>query len=562
MTNKANPAASIHSQPVLIPGGSYFYDGAPFNHRQGGIVYLSDGRILSVAEPGCVPDTGYSGPTYVPFEGHLLPSNRVSELRLASNTFAKPMDIGHGFEWELPVVDAKTGEVKTVTTSAKDGKTTFLGRLGKLSSKYAKVTHEAQNYVAEIGIEPADNIDELTYNMVMGVGDVVNAIVADGGLPVPVDVVGHRKMGIAERSPDKYISSTTNWLAKHGHFTQNFPIDTFQVAYAAQFHRDIRDTEAAVQAAGFMQSANVVLAAVGVNGPFFMGKLSVDEDPDFSEAQWDVLRSRGLDRSGLTGERLSWRGTLRNVVSPSAGTWREMPPTEVRQYLGFCHNKLTNGKVSSSDRSVASHGDRLRLTIGKTGTFENLSQPNVPSLHSQISALVVWNAIFTSVEEMILKGEDPRKVAPFLFGATLEQARKERLLTDRLGAGVLRNGRPLYMAKSEVRRVATYSKLNELTKFYLDWHLRSYASRSETIKAIRQWCSETGNPPGMQAFHELGIGAPAYYAIERYAYHRERHPKMSEHDIIRECNLDNGRAFVRELEAAQQNIGLKRWRKD
>jgi hypothetical protein len=560
MTNKANPAASIHNSPVLIPGGSYFHDGSPFNRQQGGIVYAPDGRILSVAEPGCVPDTGYTGPVFTPFKGHLLPSNRVAELRIASNAPTEPIKLGYGFEWELPVVDAKTGEVKAVTAVNANGRTEFLGKLGKLSGKYGKVTAEAHNYVAELGVEPASSLDEMSYNMIMGVSEMVEAIVADGGLPVPVDVVGHRKMGMSERSTDRYVSSTTNWLAGHGHFTQDFPIDTFLVAYAAQFHRDIRDTEAAVQAAGLMQSANVVLAAIGVNGPFFLGKRTIYDEPDFNDEQWEVLQNRGLNRGDLVGERLSWRSTLRNIVSPSAGTWREMPPSEVNEYLGYCHNKLLAGKASSCDRSAANHGDRLRLTIGKTGTFENLSQPNVPSLHSQISALVVWNAIFTSVEEMILKGDDPREVAPFLFGATLEQARKERLLTDRLGADVFRGGKPLYMAKEEVRQVAERSKLNELTKFYLEWHLRSYASGATTVKAIRRWCSETGSAPSMQAFHELGIGAPAYYAIERYKYLHELHPELSESDIIQDCNLDNGRAFVREVEMARKNIELKRWR--
>ncbi len=334
------------------------------------------------------------------------------------------------------------------------------------------------------------------------------------------------------------------------------------MAYAAQFHRDIRDTEAAVRAAMFMQSANVVLAAVGVNGPFFLGQRTVRQAPEFHTKQWEVLKARGLTRQEFIGQRLSWRGTLMNVVSPSAGTWQEVPPTQLHAYLGYCHDKLLSGRASSSDRSVAHHGDRLRLTIGETGTFENLSQPNVPCLHSQISALVVWNGIFTSVEEMLLKGEDPRDIAPFLFGANVEQARTERMLVDRFGADVLRNGRPLYSAKNEIRRVAAYSKRNRLPKFYLDWHLRAYASKEDTMRAIRRWCSDTGNPPGMQAYHDIGIGAPAYYTIARYNYLKRTHPGLSESSIIRDCNLDNGKALAREVAMARKHLHLERWRQE
>jgi len=559
MTTKANPAASKHNPPVLIPGGSYFYDGTPFSRERGGVVYASGGKVLSVAEPGCVPDIGYDGPTCEPFKGHLLPCNRVAELRIVEGSYDDQTEPGYGFEWELPIVDAKTGETKSVTARDQNGRTVFLGRLQQLASKYVNITPEAHTYVAELGITPANSIDELSHNMIVGVSEAIHAIVADGGLPVATDVIGHRKMGRPESSTDEYLMSTIAWLASQAYFTDDFPIETFFVAYAAQFHRDIRNTEAAVRAAGFMQSANVVLAAVGANGPFFLGKRKVDQIPEFGKKQWAVLRNRGLGKDDFNGERLSWRGTLMNVVSPSAGTWREMPPTEIFEYLGYCHDKLRTGQASSIDRSVANHGDRLRLTIGASGTFENLSQPNVPSLHSQISALVVWNAIFTSVEEMIMKGEDPRDVAPFLFGATLEQARKERISADLLGPDALRNGKPLYKARDEVRRVAEYSKRNCLPDFYIDWHLRSYASADETRSVIRQWCAETGNPPSMQAFHELGIGAPAHYVIARYNYLKEQFPDLSETEIIRDCNIDNGQALVREVEMAQKNLRLKRW---
>ena len=559
MASKANPAATMDGPSTLIPGGSYFYDGSPFNSDRGGVVYSPDGRILSVAEPKCVPDVGYDGPVYVPFKGHILPGNRVAEIHITSSARHMLAKVGHGFEWELPVIDAVTGEVKCVTACDSNGKTIFLGKSGELSSPYVKITPEAHNYVTELGITPADTVDELSHNMIIGVSDVVRTIVADGGLPLATDVVGHRKMGPPERSTDKYLTSTIDWLASHGHFTEECPIESFFVAYAAQFHRDILNTEAAIRAAGFMQSANVILAAVGVNGPFYQGKRYIKQAPNFSDTQWAILRDRGLTKSDFIGSRLSWRGTLMNVVSPSAGTWREMPPTKVHGYLGYCHDKLFSGKASSSDRSTANHGDRLRLTIGKNGTFENLSQPNVPCLHSQISALLVWNAIFTSVEEMVVKGEDPREIAPFLFGASIEQARRERMLTDKLGADVLRNGKPLYEAKDEVRRVAEYSKFNYLPKFYMDWHLKSYASGATTKMAIKRWCAKTGSPPGMQAFHELGIGAPAYYAIARYEYLKKKHPELSESDIIRDCNIESGQALVNEVETARKDIDLKKW---
>ncbi len=226
MTTKANPAANLNGEPVLIPGGSYFYNGAPFNRTQGGIVYTSDGKIFSVANPECVPDVGYDGPVYRPFAGHLIPGNRAAELRIVKEIGDESSSIGHGFEWELPVIDAETGEVKEVTTTGPNGETKFRGKLGQLSSNYVNVTPEAHRYVAELGIAPANTVDELSYNMIMGTSDAVTAIVADGGLPLATDVVGHRKMGTTEASPDKYLTSTIRWMASQGHFNEEFRLNT------------------------------------------------------------------------------------------------------------------------------------------------------------------------------------------------------------------------------------------------------------------------------------------------------------------------------------------------
>jgi hypothetical protein len=63
----------------------------------------------------------------------------------------------------------------------------------------------------------------------------------------------------------------------------------------------------------------------------------------------------------------------------------------------------------------------------------------------------------------------------------------------------------------------------------------------------------------MQAYHDLGIGAPAYYALEYYRYLRERNPRFTDEAAIRECNIDNGLALVREVETAYKKMTVQHW---
>jgi hypothetical protein len=538
---KANSAADSSGEAVGFPAGSRFRGGEAFHPSQGGMVTTPDGSLYSVSHPNRVPNGGYDGPTR---EGDtfFIAKNRIGEVALGSSD---GKGVPNGFEDEFTALDADDGRLARVAYVNKDGSHYFSGKLGEVG----RLTQELYNFSVEWNSPKTYSAAETRETIVQGLAEVVDAGAADGKLIAPIEVIGQQALGKEHSNPDKYVQFTSDYMPTQS----GFPLEETFAVNAAQALRGTKEKLAVVtKAAYYMQFVNPLLTAKTLAGPFYAGSRETTKLSEFSDHQQRHMQEVGVTPNDLLGKFMSRRYVLRRVGSPSAGTWLAPPPETEEEYLDQAHTDLQSQRISSVDRLMGEHTDRARLVLG---AFENCSLGNVGDLDKMTCDAIVANAIYSSVEQMIARGQKPEALFPDIFGYThlgkkraLQKAHESNLNIHRFGMDAFYNGKPAHAYGERLLELARFGEKRRVPNWAIGDFLSSYVSNQKTRDTLYNWCRQTGQAPSMEAFHQTGIGIPAVYLHEIFNYNHQKYPNLPEADIIRLCDLDLARSFVRDVD--------------
>jgi hypothetical protein len=538
---KANSAADNSGEAVGFSTGSRFRSGEAFDPAQGGMVTTPDGNVYSVSHPNRVPDGGYRGPDR---DGDtvFVAKNRIGKVALG---IGDEKGVPNGFEDEFTALDAKDGRLARVAYLDENGNHYFAGKLGKVG----RLTQELYNFSVEWNSPKTYSAAETRTTIAQGVAEVVDAGAADGKLIAPIEVIGQQALGKEHSNPDKYVQFTSDYMPAQS----GFPLEETFAVNAAQALRGTKEGLAVIsKAAYYMQFVNPLLAAKTLAGPFYAGVRETTQLPDFSDHQQRHMQKVEIQPNDLAGKFMSRRYVLRRIGSPSAGTWLTPPPETEKDYLDAAHTNLHNQQISSVDRLMGEHTDRARVVLG---AFENCSLGNVGDLDKMSVDAIVANAIYSSVEQMVARGQKPEELFPDIFGyarlgkqRALQKAHQSNLNIHRLGMDAFYNGKPVHDYGERLLALARYGEIRRVPNWAIGDFLSSYISTQKTRETLYDWCRQTGQPPSMEAFHQTGVGIPAVYLHEIFDYNREKYPNLPEADIIQLCDLDLARSFVRDVD--------------
>jgi hypothetical protein len=336
----------------------------------------------------------------------------------------------------------------------------------------------------------------------------------------PVSVFGQRAPRPEEESSNPYVQQVAKNMES---FTGFSTVDMFRVA-GVQPHTRISNLRAALQAGEAMQLLTPILAAPSLAGPFLEGGTAANlVATDFSEKQREHLRRAGIVHEDLRGRYLSYRYLLRSIGSPSSGIWKEPAPDTVEDYLADGHSKLERGKINTIDRFRGWHADRVRAVLDGSDntTFEGCSYDTFAgNTQAIVDNHVLYSAVFTALEAAAIRGEDVVEQVAKELGIDhrtrqdrLYDAHRAMLAVSRYGNDAEVYGKtPGQWLSSSVLPLAETAPHLEID---VDRRLRllgNFATMSETIPALRQWCAENkAAMPTLQAYYDLGLNSPAVY---------------------------------------------------
>lgn len=305
------------------------------------------------------------------------------------------------------------------------------------------------------------------------------------------------------------------------------------------------------------QFVNPLLAAPTLDGAFYAGSRTMNM-AGFTEQQLRHMKHVGITPQDLRGPAISHRYKLRRLGSPSAGIWMRRQPATEEEYYAQAHQALHTKRASSADRLMGEHTDRLRETLG---TRESSNQGNVGHLDKMPAHGLAANAVYSSIEGMLARGEQPERIFPELF-AWAREGEQGLHKADRLSLDVHRrsmdaryNGKPVHDYAGQLWALAQYRNDGGVPEWAAGDFFSSYVPNEFTRKNLRAWCRETGKAPSMAAFYETGIGVPGVYSHEIFNYFREKYPAEPESEIIRRCELDKALAWQRHVELRTAKIG-------
>jgi hypothetical protein len=241
------------------------------------------------------------------------------------------------------------------------------------------------------------------------------------------------------------------------------------------------------------------------------------------------LRRAGIVHEDLRGRYLSYRYLLRSIGSPSSGIWKEQAPDTVEDYLADGHSKLEPGKINTIDRFRGWHADRVRAVLDGSDntTFEGCSYDTFAgNTQAIVDNHVLYSAVFTALEAAAMRGENVVEQVAKELGIDhrtrqdrLYDAHRAMLAVSRYGNDAEVYGKtPGQWLSSSVLPLAETAPHLEID---VDRRLRllgNFATMSETIPAMRKWCTENNAAaPTLQAYYDLGLNSPAVYMRAEHA---------------------------------------------
>lgn len=539
MSEKTNTAANLSRHTYSVSRDAQFLCGATFDPSRGGIVRLADNSLLSVSDPKRVPDAKPIKRPTKHEDQYLIAANRVGRINLSTTSATRS---SYGLEWEFVVLDRR-GKLHPVQAIDAAGEPTFMDGLQEIPN----VTHEFHRFALELGVPVSHSWMQAKRNLLPALHQIVVALAANNLVLAPLDIVGS-PLSNADRGSHPYMTYIADFMFRNS----GFPMEEVYAMYGIQSHCGLKHTSTSIQAGYYMQFINPLLAAATLGGPFYRGYRELLSPPVFTDEQYHHLERVGLTPEDFVGRFMSRRYLLRRAASPSAGTWRERPPITCEGYLDAAHTALSNGKIFSIDRLMGEQTDRLRLSIPPNGTFENCSFGNVGNVLKAEGLQLVSCVLFETIEHILQHNQKPERLFPLLFAdLTLEQAHRDNLLIHRYGmdAKVIRAGNEytVEILGLELRRMLHFLPKQHIPKVTEEWFFASYTSSSKTRDSLKRWCARTGQNPSLEAFHQTGTGIPAIYLNEVYDDLMKRCPNLTEAEVIRQCELDLGQAFMQDV---------------
>jgi hypothetical protein len=474
---------------AFFPDDAMMFDGEDVTADGGGVVE-ADGEYYSLSRPELVVEGQETAE-----QGDIL-LRRTGRITLANYPVSQPTTFGG--EAEFAVVDRDSGE--------------YSDRLG--------FDLELYTFMTETNTRVASDPEELGQAYV----DMMQTAAAEaedkGVLLSPVSVFGQRAPRPDEESSNPYVQQVAKNM---GGFTGFSVVDMFRVA-GVQPHTRISNLPAALQAGEAMQLLTPILAAPSLAGPFLEGGPAASlYGTKFTDQQVAHLNRSGIRPEDLRGRYLSYRYLLRSIGSPSSGIWKEPAPDSVDDYLADGHSKLARGQINTIDRFRGWHADRVRAVLDGSDntTFEGCSYDTFGgNTQAVVDNHVLYSAVFTALEAASMRGEDVVEQVSKELGLDrfarqhrLHEAHRAMLAVSRYGNDAEVYGRtPGQWISSSVLPLAETAPHVEID---MDRRLRllgNFATMSETIPALRQWCAENNAPaPNLQAYYDLGLNAPAMY---------------------------------------------------
>lgn len=496
---KANPTAATGELPVIFPEGTTFIDGRPLTGDGGGMVH-HDGTYYSVAAPALAP--GHEPISQTPDGKVAVPYNRTGRATFLNGTASKETTMGAELEWIR--LDEE-------------------GYYADLSHEELMQIAELFSFMGESGTPVTSDPDELErfyWNMVHeGVDAAARAkqymaAPAVFGQPVRADQI----------NPHPYVRHVSGEMAARTGF------DTVQMfrAAGAQAHTGITNTMAGVLASEAMQYLSPLLMAPTMAGPAVRGGIAGNLNAaEFTPQQQAHMERMGVRRDDLSDPYQSYRHLLRLLGSPSAGPWQTSPPSTVEGYVIGANDKLRRGKINTLDRFNGWHSDRARIVFdNKSGvnTNENCAPDTALANVRVLSPLHVANsAIFSALERMAKRGNDPREKVADTLGISGLNPEERLQVVGRIALKVARYGNDAktYKGKTpgqwlrgsdgmfKLAEEAPHLQINADRQQRLQ---RAYATQEESWAEIEAWRTRNGNGPVTpHAYFDLNLGTPATY---------------------------------------------------
>ncbi|HSW98904.1 MAG TPA: hypothetical protein VLF71_03640 [Candidatus Saccharimonadales bacterium] len=499
--NKANPNANDGRPPIILGLDARFVDGRPLSASDGGIVVAPEG-IFSIARQDMAPGTPAA---------ELQPDGRwaVPAIRTGRATFLED------------------GRMQPTTYGAEleGARLNPDGTYGRLSPQELDDVKELYGHMDESGTAPTADQAEFEQRFWDMAHGMVDAATAAGQLAASLSVFGQHDFGPEHANPHSYVGHVTRLMEERTGFNTTA---TFRTA-GAQAHTGVSDTMAAVEAAEALQYLGPILAAPTLAGPLLRGGIANLTHATATPEQRAHMAASSVSASALGRPALSWRYLLRVLGSPSAGVWRRPAADTKEEYLQRANDQLAAGEINNVDRTHGWHADRVRVVLDGKGanTIEDCSADTALGNPEVLVPLLLLRAgLTTALEEMAMRGRDPREVVARVLGTTaLSREERLRLAHNTMLHHVSRYGNDAqaYGRKPggwlptllEIARQAPFTKLTPAQTAQLR---RSFKTAAETRGAANRWCIDNGaDAPTAQTWFDLGgLNNPAVYMLEHY----------------------------------------------
>jgi gamma-glutamyl:cysteine ligase YbdK (ATP-grasp superfamily) len=538
MAEKANQNALVDNTITWLPSSHRFRDGRPLRTNTGGILA---GEAQAIAHPDRVMD----GRTYETSNGAVpIRTRRLGNLFLVQAGVhalheATPRT---GAEQEFLTTDTQTGEYQPIM----DKHGTFHPDLKQLG-----LTPEPFNFMGEIGLPVTESAAETKWAMRQTLGKVARTIAEHGLNVAPLTIVGQRETSNEDANNHPYIRFVRQYLLDA---TGADTVEFFRAA-GVQFHSEILDTMAAMEAAELYQSIAPILYAASVCGPFINGTTQATDMSVENPRVATRLQSLGMIPEDLTGTYQSWRYPIRRIGSSSGGSWHRPRPASLEDYLAQGNEGLKQQAIGTMDRFFGEHTDcRVRVGIKPHGTLEACNFDSFAGHDEKLAAFqALTTAILTNLQVMALYGVNPRQEFPELFGlaegqTALHYANRHNFRVARNGMNAIVHNRPVHQQAEALLRLGRYTDIFPLTPDMEKQIIRSYSSDQQTRQELKAWCNREGKMPSIEAYYQTGVGSPAVYLQARAEALREQYPHISEMDIVRNVEHDMATHYTNRMQ--------------